>query len=126
MPFATLLASAKRQWFEAYGGLDIPPTEHEDADEDSGPQRPPTRTVAQGLGRPGAPALDVVARVYSVAMARGDAPTKAVMAHFDLPRATASRWIRSARDLGVLPKTSRGRMRGAAVVPTESTPAPEQ
>lgn len=41
--------------------------------------------------------LEWVARIYSVALATGDKPTKAVEDVFGVPRYTASRWVASAR-----------------------------
>jgi hypothetical protein len=52
--------------------------------------------------------LQTVADAYHVAYATGQAPTKAVMERLDLPRSTASRWVRMARERGLLgPATPR-------------------
>jgi hypothetical protein len=52
--------------------------------------------------------LQTVADVYHVAYATGQAPTKAVIERLDLPRSTASRWVRMARERGLLgPATPR-------------------
>jgi hypothetical protein len=46
--------------------------------------------------------LEWVARVYSVALATGDKPTRAVEDVFGVPRYTASRWVAGARQRGFL------------------------
>lgn len=46
--------------------------------------------------------LQVVAQVYQAAYVLGDKPAKAVQEAFDVPRPTADRWIRKARDRGFL------------------------
>jgi Family of unknown function (DUF6214) len=52
--------------------------------------------------------LQTVADVYHVTYATGAAPTKAVMDRLGLPRSTAGRWIRMARERGLLgPATPR-------------------
>jgi hypothetical protein len=52
--------------------------------------------------------LRAVADVYQLAYVTGGAPTKTVMERLGLPRSTASRWIRMARDRGLLgPATPR-------------------
>lgn len=68
--------------------------------------------------RPGRPKeLDVrhyrsVAREYSTALAAGRAPLQAVQDRWTVSRPTASRWVASARELGLLPRTERGKARG--------------
>lgn len=58
-----------------------------------------------------------VARVYSLALAAGLPPTLAVMQQLGpVGKATASRWVRGARDAGLLPPTTRGRAVGGAVL----------
>ncbi|MGH2817402.1 MAG: hypothetical protein ACRDJS_02935 [Actinomycetota bacterium] len=59
-------------------------------------------------------ALEYVALVYRLAYACNDSPTKAVMDAFGLPRATAGRWIASARERGFLGKSLGERKPGAA------------
>lgn len=54
-------------------------------------------------------AIRKVATVYQVAYALGEAPTARVAEVFSLTRATAGRWIRTARDRGYLGETTRGR-----------------
>lgn len=56
--------------------------------------------------------LEWVARVYSVALATGDKPTKAVEEVFEVPRYTASRWVSSARDRGFLGPAEPGKAGG--------------
>jgi hypothetical protein len=54
-----------------------------------------------------------VARVYAEARARGEHPTEAVRRHFKIPkenRSTAAKQVARARQLGYLPKTTRGRV----------------
>ncbi len=46
-----------------------------------------------------------VALVYRFAFTTGESPTKAVVDHFKVSRATAGRWVSMARDLGFLGKT---------------------
>ncbi|SDO49060.1 hypothetical protein SAMN04515671_1105 [Nakamurella panacisegetis] len=46
--------------------------------------------------------LQMVAWIYRVAFATGDSPTKRVATSFDIPRPTADRWVRTARDRGLL------------------------
>jgi hypothetical protein len=48
--------------------------------------------------------LERVARIYSEAAALGQQPNKAVQAGYSVSRATASRWIRRARDLDLIPE----------------------
>lgn len=55
-----------------------------------------------------------VARVYSAAVASGK-PTQAVARKWRVPETTAAKWVERCRsdELGLLPKTERGRMAGA-------------
>jgi hypothetical protein len=46
--------------------------------------------------------LRIIATVYQVAYATGTPPTKAVMLRSGVPRSTAGRWIRMARERGLL------------------------
>ncbi len=46
-----------------------------------------------------------VALAYRFAFATGESPTKVVMNHFKVSRATAGRWVSMARDLGFIGKT---------------------
>jgi hypothetical protein len=63
---------------------------------------------AKGGGGPSDEDLRTVAALYQVAYATGQAPTRLVMNRLDLPRSTASRWVRMARDRGLLgPATPR-------------------
>ena len=63
---------------------------------------------AKGGGGPSDEDLRTVAALYQVAYATGQAPTKLVMNRLDLPRSTASRWVRMARERGLLgPATPR-------------------
>lgn len=48
-----------------------------------------------------------VARVYRQSSEIGEYPVEAVAAEFVVSKATANRWIRAARDLGLLPPTGR-------------------
>jgi hypothetical protein len=59
-------------------------------------------------------ALEYVALVYRLAYACNENPTKAVMDSFGLARATAGRWIASARERGFLGKSLGERKPGAA------------
>lgn len=60
-----------------------------------------------------------VAEVYSAALLAGTAPLRAVEGRWTTSRPTASRWVASARRLGLLPETQRGRARGADVIKTK-------
>jgi hypothetical protein len=63
---------------------------------------------AQAGGGPSDADLRAVADVYQLAYLTGAAPTKTVMQRLDLPRSTASRWVRMARERGLLgPATPR-------------------
>ena len=63
---------------------------------------------AKGGGGPSDEDLRTVAALYQVAYATGQAPTRLVMNRLELPRSTAGRWIRMARDRGLLgPATPR-------------------
>lgn len=46
--------------------------------------------------------LEMVAWIYRTAFAVGDSPTKQVADAFEIPRPTADRWVRRARDRGLL------------------------
>ena len=56
---------------------------------------------AKGGGGPSDEDLRTVAAAYQVAYATGQAPTKAVVERLGLPRSTASRWVRMARERGL-------------------------
>ena len=59
-------------------------------------------------GGPSEEDLRIIAMVYQVAYATGTPPTKAVMLRAGVPRSTAGRWIRMARERGLLgPATPR-------------------
>jgi hypothetical protein len=63
---------------------------------------------AQAGGGPSDQDLRAVADIYQLAFLTGAAPTKAVIGRFNLPRSTASRWIKMARERGLLgPATPR-------------------
>jgi hypothetical protein len=63
---------------------------------------------AKGGGGPSDEDLRTVAALYQVAYATGQAPTRLVMNRLELPRSTASRWVRLARERGLLgPATPR-------------------
>jgi hypothetical protein len=63
---------------------------------------------ARAGGGPSEQDLRAVAIVYQVAYATGAAPTRTVMERLSLPRSTAGRWIRMARERGLLgPATPR-------------------
>jgi transposase len=54
-----------------------------------------------------------VASVYQAAWSNGDRrPTAAVQRHFGTTKAVAAKWVARCRDLGLLPRTERGRARG--------------
>lgn len=53
--------------------------------------------------------LSEVAQVYRAAVKNGDPPTRAVMGAMHVERSTASRWIRAARDRGLLGPAMRGK-----------------
>lgn len=61
----------------------------------------------------GVPHYTRVARIYADAMAGGNPPTLAVAEWANVHKSTAANWVARARDLGLLPPTTRGR---AAVV----------
>lgn len=52
--------------------------------------------------------LKAVARFYNLAVAMGEPPAKAVENALGLPRTTASKWVRRARDKGFLAETISG------------------
>jgi hypothetical protein len=63
---------------------------------------------ARAGGGPSEQDLRAVADVYQLAHVTGGAPTKTVMQRLGLPRSTASRWVRMARERGLLgPATPR-------------------
>jgi hypothetical protein len=63
---------------------------------------------AKGGGGPSDKDLRTVAALYQVAYATGQAPARLVMDRLELPRSTAGRWIRMARERGLLgPATPR-------------------
>jgi hypothetical protein len=63
---------------------------------------------AQAGGGPSDEDLRAVADVYQLAFVTGGAPAKTVMQRLGLPRSTASRWIKMARERGLLgPATPR-------------------
>lgn len=63
---------------------------------------------ARAGGGPSEDDLRAVADVYQLAHVTGGAPTKTVMERLGLPRSTASRWVRMARERGLLgPATPR-------------------
>jgi hypothetical protein len=53
-----------------------------------------------------------VARTYSAALASGQPPLRAIQSRWTVSKPTASRWVASAREAGLLPPTERGRARG--------------
>jgi hypothetical protein len=68
----------------------------------------PLALSERARGGPSERDLQVVADVYHVAYATGQAPTRAVMERLDLPRSTAGRWVKMARERGLLgPATPR-------------------
>jgi hypothetical protein len=86
---------------------------HTEATGDGGykatwPTMPILSQHARTGGGPSDEDLRVLAMVYQVAYATGTPPTKTVMLRLGLPRSTASRWIRMARNRGLLgPATPR-------------------
>jgi transposase len=63
---------------------------------------------ARAGGGPSDEDLRAVADVYGLAFVTGGAPTKTVMERLGLPRSTAGRWIKMARERGLLgPATPR-------------------
>jgi hypothetical protein len=67
---------------------------------------------AQAGGGPSDQDLRAVADIYQLAYLTHAAPTKAVMGRFNLPRSTASRWIRLARERGLLGPATPGKAGG--------------
>lgn len=108
IPLARILRDASRasQLFAAALGPGVfgPPTPREARRIAADPCRRPRR---------GSPItrqhLEEVAQTYRDAFQRGDRPTRAVQATFSVERATASRWVRAARDAGLLPPAEPGR-----------------
>jgi hypothetical protein len=84
-----------------YNVMHITPTGDE-AYKAMWPMLPMLSERAQHGGGPSEEDLWLVATVYQVAYATGEAPTKTVMNRLALPRSTASRWIRMARERGLL------------------------
>jgi hypothetical protein len=93
--------------------LRIGPTERDEERRTSSWKLTPLGPIAlseraQAGGGPSDADLRAVADIYQLAYLTGAAPTKTVMQRLDLPRSTASRWIRIARDRGLLgPATPR-------------------
>jgi hypothetical protein len=56
-----------------------------------------------------------VTETYLRAWRRNDPPTRAVAEHFRVPHSTASKWVRKARDLGLLSQTTSGKPSGGMV-----------
>jgi hypothetical protein len=52
-----------------------------------------------------------VAQVYSEAHANRRTPTRAVAKHFKATESQAAKWVARCRELGLLPKTTRGKAR---------------
>jgi hypothetical protein len=52
-----------------------------------------------------------VARVYVEAYARNRTPTRAVASRFRVSESAAAKWVAKCRDIGLLPKTTRGKAR---------------
>ena len=81
--------------------------------EAAGPRRS-VELTARPLRRPGRPALEdqvdlrQVAAIYNDAAAfRGGNPTKTLMELANVPRSTASRWVKRCRKLGLIPPYKR-------------------
>jgi hypothetical protein len=91
--------------------LRVGPTEYDD--RTSSWKLTPTGPIAlseraRAGGGPSEQDLRAVADVYQLAHVTGGAPTKTVMQRLGLPRSTASRWVRMARERGLLgPATPR-------------------
>ncbi len=71
-------------------------------------------TVGRSGRRPryGPEHFEEVARVYSDAWQRREAPTKAVAEHWTVSKSTAAKWVARTRDLGLLGPTRRGKAGG--------------
>lgn len=55
-----------------------------------------------------------VARIYNEAWQAGDDPTSAVARHYYVSKSAAAKWVAKARNqMGLIPKTEKGRSRGA-------------
>jgi hypothetical protein len=67
---------------------------------------------ARAGGGPSEKDLRAVADVYQIAYVTGGPPTKTVMERLGLPRSTASRWIRMARERGLLGPATPGKAGG--------------
>jgi hypothetical protein len=52
-----------------------------------------------------------VARIYREALGNRKTPTRAVARHFKTSHTAAAKWVAKARELGLLPKTTRGKAR---------------
>lgn len=63
--------------------------------------QPPDVTRMRDAG-PVAETLGWVAKIYTLALATGDRPTKAVEEVFEVPGYTATRWVAKAREKGLL------------------------
>ncbi|WP_345262615.1 hypothetical protein [Nocardioides nanhaiensis] len=124
---AAVIAAARQQRYEALGGSmveayraaeagdpdnahlldDVSPGLVDHAERGSAPWGP------NGRGRPkeyGEEHFEDVARIYNEAVDSGRYPLQAVMETRFVTRSTASRWVRQARDRGLLPATSQGKM----------------
>jgi hypothetical protein len=83
-----------------------------------------TRVKRRG-GRP--PKYDLehwqaVAQIYRDASAQSNRkPTRSVARHFKVTESAAAKWVAKCRDLGLLPKTTRGKVRAGDAVATPAT-----
>jgi hypothetical protein len=55
--------------------------------------------------------FEEVARIYRLAYSRNRTPTRAVARHFDATAAQAAKWVARSRQMGLLPRTARGKAR---------------
>jgi hypothetical protein len=121
IPIRTLIAQARQARFEESGGtIAQGATEQDLLDQGIDPSwldhfgaiSAPWRESQSGRPRKTTAFYREVAAVYSSALAEGGTqkPLLAVQQRWGAPKPTASRWVRAARDLKLLPKTGRGRV----------------
>ena len=61
-----------------------------------------------------------VARIYTEAWAKNKTPTRAVARHWGVSESAAAKWVAKCRDLGLLPKTTKGKARAGGQTKTST------
>jgi hypothetical protein len=120
LPVARLVAQARREQYARAGGDLVEAFEDgQEIDLSEGFIEGLKAAASAWADRPqgrrtelGAEHFGEVAQVYSAAASAGAPPLLAVETRWTVSRPTASRWVRAARDAGLLPPTERGVARG--------------